>query len=370
MSGNQTSSPDAPGPGVPLRVKAREFAGKLLTRALTRPGNLLEPAYVAAFGSLVNGEVARINRLAIGRAGYLGLMSLYPELQRTFFIHIPKCGGTSIRQSLVDEYRCAPVPMPTEGATRQSIDYMRRSMPPDNPLRQSKVAGQGDPEQDPEQEFLRMFTAYRLARVPERIFIFGHKFAREMMPFYRQGRDIFFTTVRDPTESLSSMLAYRVSHTLANRHRVDSVAFLQSLQVEYPEFEELVAGNPEGLTELALKKTMPSLSAFLSMNDQTDCESVWSGLREHSVFIAHMSEQSAMLEKLFGSRPKKRRKNSSQSRQGIAADFSSRLRSDWIAPHVDPESRLLYERLESAGVIGFWKTGGTMRQYQEILKNG
>ena len=368
MPAHPASPTHTPPHGISLGLKARELAGTLLSRALARPGRLLEPAYLAAAEALVNREVARIRQTDIGRAGYFGLMSLYPELQRTFFIHIPKCGGTSIRQSLVDEYCCAPVPLPGEGATRQAIDYMVQSVPPDTPRRQLLYACAGHHEQDLAQRFLSTLTGYRLARSPGKIFILGHKFAREMAPFHRQDRDFFFATVRHPAEALKSMVAYRVSHTLANRNRVDSIEFLESLQLEYPRFEELVANDPEELTRLALNTKTPSLAAFLAMDDRTDCESVWSGLRERAVFIAHMSEQSAMLEQLFGGRPKKRHKNSSGRRQGLAADFSAALQDDWIEPHVDPDSRLLYERLECAGVIRFWKNGGTKSQYSELVK--
>jgi hypothetical protein len=341
----------------------------MLSRALARPGQLLKPAYLAAAETLVNREVARIARLEIGRTSYYGLMSLYPDLQRTFFIHIPKCGGTTIRQSLVDEYCCAPVPLPGEGATRQSIDYMVRSIPVATPQRQLLEACAGDHDQDLAQKYLRTFTGYRLARSPQRVFILGHKLAREMAPFYREERDFFFTTVRDPAEALKSMLAYRVSHTLANRNRMDSIEFLDALQIEYPRFEELATDDPEGLARLALSKKTPSLATFLAMDERTDCESVWAGLRERAVFIAHMSEQSDMLEKLFGSRPKVRHKNSSDQRRGLAADFSHSLQDDWIEPHVDPEARSIYERLERSGVIGFWKNGGTKTEYHELMKN-
>jgi len=368
MPVNQTNPSNTPEPAVSLRVRANEFVGARLARALARPGTLFEPAYLAAFESVINREVARINRLDIGSTSYYGLLSLYPELQRAFFIHIPKCGGTSIRLSLVDEYCCAPVPLPGASATHQSIDYIQRSLPEGNPWRRLLDTSANTTDRDLAQGFLRAFTGYRLIRNPGRAFILGHKFAREMVPFYREERDFFFTTVRDPAEALKSMLVYRVAHTLANRRRADSLEFLQSLQIDYPQFEELVAQNPEALTQLALARKTHSLANFLSMGSQTDCESVWTGLREKTVFVAHMSEQSRMLAALFGNRPRTRRKNRSGYQRGLAAEFAAAVQDDWIRPYVDPESRRLYDRLAATGIIGFWEAGGTISQYRQLIE--
>ena len=135
------------------------------------------------------------------------------------------------------------------------------------------------------------------------------------------------------------------------------------------QFSNLVASQPRELTERILKTKPPSLAAFLAMDQHTDHESVWRGIREHNVFIAHMSEQSQMLEGLFGKEISAYPKNTSDNQQGLTAKFYATMQKSWVEPFVEPDSALLYQRLESSGIIGFWRKGGTANQYRELLQN-
>lgn len=353
---------------VALRVRAREHLVRLCLSVLAWAGKPLSPVYRAIAEAFVSNEVDRIKQLEIGTSSFYGLLRLYPDLQRTFFVHIPKCGGTSIRQSLVDEYGCAPVPLPGPGATRQAIDFMVGSVPPETPQGDLLAACTADIEQGLSPAMLRVFTAYRLVRSPRRAFILGHKITREILPFYRADKDTIFTTVRDPAEALKSMVAYRVSHTLGNRNRIDSVEFLSALQMGYAEFERLATADPRSLTERALTSESLSLANFLASAEDTDCESVWQGIKKNNIFIAHMSEQSDMLTQLFAKRPVSRHKNRSEHRHGAAAEFSNALQEQWIEPFVDPESRALYRTFVSAGIPGFWKNGGSVEEYLKLIE--
>ena len=306
----------------------------------------------------------------IGTPDYFGLMDLHPDSQRVFFIHIPKCGGTSIRKILVHSNQCAPVPLPGSGTIDQSITYMAHSCPAKSPqakLLQSYLSEEA--AEDRHQRFLRMYAGYRLLQSPERMFILGHKKARELVPYYRADNDLFFTTVRAPAEILKSMVAYRVSHTLKNEKRPDSVNLLNYLQMDIDRFTDAVTSQPRWLTEKILEKESPSMAAFLSFEPGSDHSTVIKGLKANRVFIAHMSEQSQMLTALFGEQGAHPRENSSHTREGLAAEFTAMLPVDWTSPFVDAESMLVYQHLEASGIMGYWEKGGTRAGYLELLNS-
>lgn len=355
---------------VVTRVRPLVFLRKLLTNILGNAGPRFAPAYLDSSRIFAESELRWINRRGIGETDFYSLMSLYPTLQRVFFIHIPKCGGTSVRKTLVDEGNCVPVPVPASDAIKQSIEYMTSSAPPKSLkwLFLDACAKERDSD-NLRQRFLRIFAGYRIVHSPKRVFILGHKRAKELMPYFRDGTDLLFTTVREPAEILMSVAAYRVSHTLKNEYRQDSIRLLESLQLNLQEFTELVRTQPRHLTELILEKNPPSLVGYLSMDNRIDHESVWRSLRDKTVFISHMSEQAQMLCQLFGGQPSLHRKNTSENRPGLAADFTAAVHRSWTEPFVDPNSAILYERMEAAGIIGFWQSGGTLRQYRDLLKN-
>ena len=332
-------------------------------------GSRFTRSYINATGRVVQRELRWINQCEVDD-NLFDLMSLYPGMRRVFFIHIPKCGGTSIRQSLVDDYKCAPVPHQGLGAIGQSIDYLTNSAPRKSLEGQflKNYASQRLPE-EVHQQYLRLFAGYIVTRRPKKMFVLGHKLAKDLKPLYRKRKDIFFTTVRAPSEILRSMVAYRVDHTLKNKNRPDSIELLKNMEMNHLEFSELVSSRPQALTERILGVKPPSLVAFLSMSQNRDHEHVWQGIRQNNVFIAHMSEQEQMLGKLFGERPRTHPKNTSSSQSELAVQFSAVLQNSWVEPFIDPDSSQLYQRLESSGIIGFWQKGGTVNQYRELLQN-
>ncbi len=330
--------------------------------------DLTDPAQLDIARQSIEREAAHMQSLGIGTPDYFGLMSRHPGAQRVFFIHIPKCGGTSIRKILVHRNRCAPVPLPGSGTLDQATTYMAHSCPPGSAqaeLLQSYLAE--DAAADRQQRFLRVYAGYQMFQNPERLFILGHKQARELVPYYRADKDVFFTTVRDPAEILKSMVAYRVSHTLKNARRPDSVNLLNYLQMDIDTFTRAVESRPRSVAEQILQKESPSMAAFLSFGPGLDYRAVVRDLKANRVYIAHMSEQSQLLTALFGEQTVHPRENSSHTRQGLAAEFTAMMPVEWASPFVDVESMQLYRHLEAGGIIGHWEKGGSKVAYLDLL---
>ena len=332
--------------------------------------DLSDPATLAAAKRDIAGLVKHMREHDIGAPDYYGLMDLQPWLQRVFFIHVPKCGGTSIRKLLVHKNSCAPVPLRGSGPIDQAIAYMANSYLAKSPRgKLLRYYLSADAALDRRERFLHVYAGYQLTQDPQKMFILGHQKAREMRRFYRPDSDLFFTTVRAPAEILKSMVAYRVSHTLKDEKRPDSKALLKQLQMSFEEFTDRVQSQPQSLSRTILEHDSPSLATFLSFNATRNHSTVIEGLRDNRVFIAHMSEQNQMLSALFGEQAAIPHENTSQGRLGLAAEFTAAVQLDWVAPFVDAESSRVYQDLESSGIIGYWQEGGTAEGYLDLLKN-
>lgn len=345
-----------------LRARPAARADRLASNILALAGPLGRGMRAATNRRSVRRETDWIARWQIDSEHFFDLMSLYPALQRAFFIHIPKCGGTSIRQQLVTAYRMAPIPVPTAGATRQSIECMTAAC--------GQAYNHASDVREPADlrgDYLRAFAAYMVTVKPRRMFVLGHQRARELQTLYRQGTDLLFSTVRPPADILRSLVKYRVDHTVNSPRRQDSMELLEAMQLDHAAFVDLVNLNPRAATEGILSINPPSPASYLSMDERTDHERVWNGIRECTIYIAHVAEQECMLGKLFGEAPDAPPKNTSDGLDGLADTFSRALRDDWIEPFVEPDSVALYQRLQSSGIIGFWQNGGTLDEYRQLL---
>lgn len=347
-----------------LRARPAARAGRLAANMLAAAGPAFGELYANTNRRLAEQELRWIDHWNIDPRHFFDLMTLYPALSRAFFIHIPKCGGTSIRQQLVTGHGMAPVPLPSTGAIRQSIESMTA-----HSQYASQLTTCGAEHGNLRRHYLEVFAAFQVTANPKHLFVLGHQRAREIQPLYRQGSDLVFSTVRPPVDMLRSMVTYRVDHTLKNPGRPDSRELLAALHLDPDAFVRLVASHPRSAAERILAVNPPSLVSYLALGEQTDIESVWRGIREHPVFIADLSEQDQMLAALFGPAPAAGQKNTSQGRTGLSAEFAQGLRADWIEPFVEPDSAKLYQRLQSSGIIGFWQAGGTASGYRTLLAN-
>jgi hypothetical protein len=77
-----------------------------------------------------------------------------------------------------------------------------------------------------------------------------------------------------------------------------------------------------------------------------------------------------MLRQAFDVDVPERKENASVQREGPGADFGQCIEDAWLAPFVAREDLALYERFETAGLLGFWRAGGTVGEYRERLSSG
>lgn len=300
--------------------------------------------------------------------GYEFLFDCMAPLDRVLFVHIPKCGGTSLRKSLVVDVNCLPVPQSSVPSAQQATFYMASAALPgsaeQNFLRE--FVASADPA-DARVRYFRMLAAYRVVRQPSRIFAIGHKSARDLAPLCRGERDLFMTTVRAPADILRSIVGYRVFRIMEGGET--ALRLLQRLQLDMERFGELVESDPEHLTGLILSGEAPSLCQALSLGESGDGESVWRDIRRSKIFVAHMSEQKEMLQQVFGTPIHNRVENTSSVRTGPGADFKAVIEGDWLKPFINPEDIQLYDHLATAGILGFWRDGGTAQEYRGLLES-
>ncbi|NQX89792.1 MAG: hypothetical protein HRT77_14135 [Halioglobus sp.] len=333
---------------------------------LAKAGSRFRSRHDRATCRLAKTEQRWIERWRINPNHLFDLMSLYPTLQRVFFVHIPKCGGTSVRQQLVTTYSMAPVPIPSMGAIRQSIDFMDTLPTPSQTQPINQALRTSTPFRLRE-EFLQSFAIFLARNDPRQMFVLGHQKARELRPLLRPGTDLVMTTVRPPLDILRSMVIYRIDHTLKNPQRFDSLELLEALQLRHTDLKALVSADPRTATERILALTPLSLASYLALDDSTDHEAIWNGIQTLPLYIAHVSELDHMLATLFGGSRITIKKNSSEGRAGLTANFAAALRDEWLAPFIDSDSAQLYQRIDSSGIIGFWQKGGTIADYQRLL---
>ncbi len=296
-------------------------------------------------------------------------MPVYPKLKRAFFIHIPKCGGTSIRQNLVESYGVAPIPLTSPGTIRQSVRFMVSSVYRRGILKD--IGSRNDIHQQDaslRSTYLRALVAFMIATNPRYFFILGHQRAKELIPFYRGAPDLIFSTVREPVAMLRSLVNYRVFHILANQNRQDSKEILAALNCTFDEFNVLLESEPEALVFKILSANKASLASYLSLDGNTDPNIVWSGICNYDIYIAHVSEHDDLQKALFGKWPRALHKNATDTSADFIESFNARLQDEWIRPHVDSASSALYERFVEYGIIGFWKGGGSPESYRRLLR--
>ena len=351
------------------RIRPLADLGKVFARLLGKMGPMARKFYACCIERQIRSELRWISKKNIDENNYFGLMSLYPGLKRVFFVHIPKCGGTSIRQNLVESYGVAPIPLTSPGTIQQSVQFMvssayRRGILKDIGSRD------GVHQQDNSQRstYLRVLVAFMVATNPRYLFVLGHQRAKELAPLYRGAPDLMFSTVREPLAMLRSLVNYRVFHTLANQNRRDSKELLDELDCSFDEFYALLRSDPKSLVSQVLSVKKPSLTSYLALNEHTDSETVWSGICSHNIYIAHVSEQDEFQKALFGKKPRALHKNATDTNSDFIESFNADLQDEWIRPHIDIDSAELYQRFVNNGIIGFWKNGGTLETYRQMLR--
>ena len=352
-----------------LRVRPLAYLGKVFANILRKLGPAARRLYVYSIERQISSEVRWVTRKSIDKNDYLELMALYPGVKRVFFVHIPKCGGTSIRQNLVESYGVAPIPLGSPGTIRQSVQFMLSSAYRRGNL---KDLGSRDDVQkrntSQRSTYIRVLAAFMAATNPRYLFILGHQRARQLVPLYRGAPDLIFTTVREPIAMLRSLVNYRVLHTLANKDRRDSKELLNTLNCTFDEFNVLIRSEPRLLVSKILSANNASLASYLALDESTDLDTVWSGICHHDIYIAHISEQDELQKALFGKSPRALHKNATPTTSDFMESFNADLKDEWIRPHVDSDSAKLYQRFVDSGIIGFWKNGGSLERYRHLLR--
>lgn len=313
-------------------------------------------------------ELAHILSQQEQNSSYGFLFDCMAHLDRVLFIHIPKCGGTSLEKSLVTDVNCVPVPQDSVPYYRLENFFMASAVLPESFEQQflQKFVGSADPN-DVRDRYFRMQAAYKVACQPSRIFAIGHKSLRDLAPLSRGERDIFMTTVRAPADILKSLVGYRVFRIFEGGEIASRL--LQKLQLDTARFETLVESDPEYLTNLILGAEAPSLCQMLQFDVPGDGESVWCGIKPNKVFIAHMSEQQQMLQQIFGTPIQNRVENTSSKWTGIGSDFKAVVEDAWLRPFINPEDAYLYDCMTNAGIFGFWRDGETPQECSTLLES-
>ena len=351
------------------RIRPLADLEKAFVRVLGKLGPMARRFYVYCIERQIRSELQWINTKNINENNYHDLMSVYPALKRVFFVHIPKCGGTSIRQNLVESYGVAPIPLASSGTIQQSIQFMVSSAYRRGIL---KDIGSRDEahqrERSQKSTYLRVFIAFMVATNPRYLFILGHQRAKELAPLYRGAPDLIFSTIREPVAMLRSLVNYRVFHTLANQNRQDSKELLNTFDCTFDEFNILLESEPKVLVSKILSANQASLASYLALDENTDPDTVWSGICNHDIYIAHISEQDELQKALFGKQPRALHKNATDTTVDFIKSFNDCLQDEWIKPHVDKDSAELYNRFVESGIIGFWKNGGSPESYRRLLR--
>ncbi|GAB5453627.1 MAG: hypothetical protein Hals2KO_39550 [Halioglobus sp.] len=237
---------------------------------------------------------------------------------------------------------------------------------PERQLLRKFVAAGGSGEQ--QAKFFRRLAVFVAVTKPSRIFMLGHRSARDLQPLFRAGRDQFVTTVREPLQVTRSLAAYRVYRIMQGGAAASRI--LNAMNLDLQRFEALLKDDPRELVRQIMHRESPSLCAALSFGNDATAASVWADLRNSRCCIAHSSEQAPMLQTVFGKPVNNYSENTAVGREGSGANFAEIVEDEWLAPFIDPQDSLLYERFDRVGLIGFWRGGGSLDDYHELLASG